>query len=759
VEAVRDASNAIIDFRWIAANERARLHVAEQAGRDLEWLDGHLFSDVFAAESAAQERDILIPLVEGQEAAVFTGFAAHGGASIRHSFTATPVLDGLCLVHHVETDDEARERRLVASEERLRLALDGSRDAVWDWDIDSDRVFLEMPDSASEQYPLLAGSRHQTRDEAFRVVHPDDVAGFRARMQAHLDGQADVFEMVHRVQHADNAVHWRLSRGRTVARDGRGRPVRVVGTSIDITQRRASEEELERAKEAAEAANRTKGEFLANVSHELRTPLNTIIGLLEIVLDEPLPPTARSHVNDALTAAESLLRIIRDLLDFSAMEAGRFTVIEKPFDLTLAVDALVRSMNYDSAARGVTLAATIDDEVPRRIVGDPNRLRQVLTNLVGNALKFTENGRVDVTFALDASATHDAPGRVRVDVTDTGPGIEPDKLERIFAPFEQADTSTTRRFGGTGLGLAIVRRLVERMGGEVNVLSEPGRGSTFRFTFAFHAVDEEPSSSSVLRVLLVSGDVRRRQALRDALECESVQVTAIRPEDLVGAGRSSRPRDVLLWDVALLEPEGIVRGVVEACAAALRDLAPAPDRVLLLGDPSAATVRGAEAIVPRDLPAARLAERLRETTRRRDEVAEAPIGALTVLVAEDSPVNQHVIRQILQKLGHEVVTVDDGRAAVEACAARRWDLVLMDVQMPELDGFEATQRIRERERETNESPVPILALTADARESTRELCLRSGMDGWLTKPIRRADLARAIDPIGARRLVGTDEVC
>lgn len=747
VEAVRDERGSIVDLRWSVANTRTEAMIGDALGYDVDGLAGRRLGEVLPATVAERELRALGPLIEAHEGAVFMEFAAGAsGEPVRLTTTVTPVVDGLFLLRRAESDTEARERRLVASEERLRLALDGSRDGVWDWDLAGELVVLEVPDSATLQYPMIAGSRRLTREEAFRLVHPDDAAGFRERIRSHLRGETEVFEFVHRVLHNETDFHWRLTRGRVVSRDARGAPVRVVGTTIDVTQRRASEQELERAKELAEAANRTKSEFLANVSHELRTPLNTIIGLVEIVLDEPIPPQAKSHLRDALAAAESLLRIIRDLLDFSAMEAGRFALVERSFDLRVLIDGLVRSMSYDVGTRNVVLEATIEDDVPAHVMGDPVRLRQVLTNLVGNALKFTENGRVDVRIRRERPPGAETPGCLRVDVTDTGPGIAAEKLGRIFAPFEQADTSTTRRFGGTGLGLAIVRRLVELMGGRVDVLSHPGEGSTFSFTFEYEVSEEHAQNERLLRVLVVADDRRTRQRLEQGLSVENVRVTTARSEEILGSIRLSRSRGVRTWDIAVVDAS-IRLSSMEDTIDALRDVSDRRGRIVLLGDePSREAFTGrVDCVLPHTVDMDRLLTEVRTlaspTPRMPTGLHERP---LRILIAEDSPVNQHVIRQLLSKLGHESLAVEDGASAVRAVEDDVWDLILMDVQMPELDGFEATRQIREREHERGLDPLPIIALTADARDSTRELCLRAGMNAWLTKPVRRTDLAQAI---------------
>jgi len=458
------------------------------------------------------------------------------------------------------------------------------------------------------------------------LQHPDRHAQTREIFNRVYDTGQPVRSYEYQVTPSSLFVEQSIS----LERDPSGRPVAFLSIFRDCTARRLAEDATARAREAAESANRAKSEFLANMSHEIRTPMNGIIGMTELALDGPLTPAQAECLDMIRSQAASLLTIVNDILDFSKIESRRVDFESVPFTLAHAIDEVIKPLAVRAREKGIALGSAIAPGVPPRLVGDPVRLKQILTNVVGNAVKFTEEGSVTLDVSIERQDTR---LMLHLRVVDTGIGIPPAKLRAIFEPFRQVDGSMTRRFGGTGLGLAIASTLAELMGGAISVDSVPGRGSTFDI-----AVPAIPAPAEV------------------------------QTESAVSAG----------------------------IAAAARRRAVAPGR------------------------------------------------AARILVAEDNIVNQRVAAALLTKRGHSVTVVNNGREAIDALGRTEFDLVLMDVQMPEMDGFEATAAIRAIERETGRR-VRIVAMTAHAMSGDRERCLAAGMDDYLSKPIDQRSLYEVVE--------------
>jgi PAS domain S-box-containing protein len=660
------------------------------------------------------------------------------------------------------TDRKTAEAALRESEKRLQIALDAGSIGLWIWNLQTDQAqfssqWMSMLGYAPDAFPHCGKSWSD-------LLCPDDRSGVKQALNAHLAGETEGYEAEFRLLHHDGSWRWISASGRLIERDDDGQPLRMAGTHKDITDRKNVEAQLRVAVDNAEAANRAKSDFLATMSHEIRTPMNGIIGMTGLLLDTTLTGEQRHFADTVRLSAESLLGIINDILDFSKMEAGRLEFEEGPFEITPLVEGVVDILGPRIKGKDIDLSYFIPPEAQGVFSGDAGRLRQVLINLAGNAVKFTEKGNVTIT--VGAHHIDDKTTWLEVSVEDSGIGIPEAARAKLFGKFTQADSSTARRFGGSGLGLAISKTIVDMMGGEIGFTSEIGHGSNFWFKVPLHCLHrgvqtEVPDNPLTgLRVLVVDDnptnlEIFNRQlstwgAVPQTADSATAGLMSIR-----SAAHAKAAFHVALIDHHMPGMSGLDLAAVLRADPSLSDL-----KLILAssGNPGELNEIGARlglsAVYSKPLRQNALLDCLMEITGKRPlhpipvhagPVVESspPKTNLRILVAEDNAVNQQVAVGLLAKLGHRADVADDGREALILVEKCDYDLVLMDMQMPNMDGLAATAAIRALPDQR--SKIPIIAMTANAMQGDRDICIAGGMDDYVSKPIDRHRLAEVLD--------------
>lgn len=662
------------------------------------------------------------------------------------------------------------EAALKISEERVRLGMESSQHALWDWNIQTGEVYYD--DFWARMLGYELGELKPTIETWKESVHPFDMPFVEKILHEHWSGETPFYEAEYRAKCKSGNYIWILARGQLVARDQNGEPMRMMGTNQDITRIKELQDVLRQAKDNAEAATRAKSEFLANMSHEIRTPLNGVIGMTSLLYNTELNEQQHDFVNTIRSSSNILLSVINDVLDFSKIEAGKIEMDNRPFDLHSAIQEAIDLLSPGASEKSIELMYYIDQEVPNWIIGDETRLKQVIVNIVGNAIKFTQKGEVFLEVDIPESDGARSSGiltklvDIRFMVRDTGIGIDESKIERLFKSFSQVDNSTTRHYGGTGLGLAISRKLLLMMGGDIDVKSELENGSVFTFhilvqihTSSRNKRGNIPLADDILknkRVLCIDDNPTNLRILKLNLEYVGMVTVCVPGAKEAFEVIMQEPKfDVGIIDYMMPEVDGIgfskrlendfkERGFPMILASSLES----SEKFKQLEYASFNRV----IIKPFNIP--RLLMAIKEilggiVPPDQNKSSEADLGAqlgkiypLKVLLAEDNLTNQKVAKLILAQMNYQADIASNGLEAVQKSMVNEYDLIFMDISMPELDGLEATQKIK-KEIPAYSRPY-IIALTANAMSEDRQKCIDAGMNDYLSKPIITIKLNESI---------------
>ena len=752
-----------LNGQWLRVNQR----LCDLLGYSCEALQGSAVQELLQADVAPGEAEALRQMAAGALRSHVVDekrYRRQDGSFVwaRVNVSVHRDSQGRAL-HFISVIEDITERRALETqrtdgERRTNLALDAGEMGTWELDLATHRAVRSL--RHDQVYGFSTLQREWGSKNFLACVVPEDLStAHRAYAEALRTG---IYRLDCRIRWPDQSLHWISAQGR-VERDAQGTPARIVGIVKNTTEQKRAEAELRTAKEAAEAANKAKNEFLANISHEIRTPMNGVMGMTDLVLDTELTFEQREYLRIVKSSADALLTVINDILDFSRMEAGKSALDPIDFNPRDAIGDTANAVALRAHQQGLELIVDVDAAVPNTLRGDPGRLRQILVNLLGNAIKFTPKGEVVLRVTNEAATPHDVV--LHFSVRDTGVGIPLDRQKRVFEAFTQADGSVTRTYGGTGLGLTISSQLAHLMGGRLWVESEAGSGSTFHFTATFGVVKAAATATlsetvdlQGMPVLVVDDNGTNRRLLEDLLSgWQMIPTLAAGARDALAAlqeaEKSGTPFPLVLTDFQMPHADGftLVKAIKHepALAAAKIVMLTSSGR---LGDAARCRELGIAAYLQKPIKRSELrdaillalggkAETDRPSLVTRHSLREARQTG-RILLVEDNGVNQLVARRLLERRGHAVVVANNGREALAILGESSFagfGCVLMDVQMPEMGGFECTAIIREREQVTR-CHLPIIAMTAHAMKGDEARCLAAGMDAYLSKPIQPDEL-------------------